>query len=130
MLLAINDRLKTSDIFWFSLFHEIKHVLQKRIKLTIVTDDNVSLAESLIQRLELEADGFARDILIPREKYLEYIQEGIFTEQSIKQFAEKVDIDPGIVLGRLQKDKYVPYSYFNNLKIRYEIQLNFSSTAC
>lgn len=121
VLLAISDRLKSSDIFWFSLFHEIKHVLQRRKTMTIVTEDSMSQTGNLIRKLEAEADEFARETLIPRGKYLEYVQSRIFTEQSIKRFAEMIDVHPGIVLGRLQKDKYVHYSKFNYLKTKYTI---------
>ena len=36
VILAMNDRFKYADIFWFSLFHEIKHVLQQKIKKTFI----------------------------------------------------------------------------------------------
>ena len=89
--------------------------------MTIVTEDSVSQMGNLIRKLEAEADEFARETLIPRGKYLEYVQSRIFTEQSIKRFAEMIDVHPGIVLGRLQKDKYVHYSKFNYLKTKYTI---------
>ena len=28
---------------------------------------------------------------------------------------------PGIVVGRLQKENFIPYNQFNDLKVRYEI---------
>lgn len=35
-------------------------------------------------------------------------------------FANEIGIAPGIVVGRLQKDGYLPYSQLNGLKVRYQ----------
>jgi Zn-dependent peptidase ImmA (M78 family) len=111
----MNDRFKYADIFWFSLFHEIKHVLQQKIKKTFISNGKLE------KQLEEDADLFARDSLIPPMKYNEFLSEGVFTERTINEFAESIDIDPCIVLGRLQKEKRVPYNRLNSLKKQYEI---------
>ena len=36
-------------------------------------------------------------------------------------FAKEIGVDPGIVVGRLQKENYIKYSYFNDLKTHYAI---------
>lgn len=115
VILAMNDRFKYADIFWFSLFHEIKHVLQQKIKKTFISNGKLE------KQLEEDADLFARDSLIPPMKYNEFLSEGVFTERTINEFAESIDIDPCIVLGRLQKEKRVPYNRLNSLKKQYEI---------
>jgi hypothetical protein len=47
--------------------------------------------------------------LIPQERYEEFIQQhSYFDEAIICQFARDIDRDPGIVLGRLLRDKLVP----------------------
>ena len=33
-----------------------------------------------------------------------------FSENAIRGFAERIDRDPGIVLGRLQNDQIVPFT--------------------
>ena len=33
-----------------------------------------------------------------------------FSENAIRRFAERIDRDPGIVLGRLQNDQIVPFT--------------------
>ena len=50
---------------------------------------------------------FAEDNLIPREQYIEFVQQACFDLQSIREFADSINRDPGIVLGRLQNDKKV-----------------------
>jgi len=90
-------------------------VLQQKIKKTFISNGKLE------KQLEEDADLFARDSLIPPTKYNEFLSEGVFTERTINEFAESIDIDPCIVLGRLQKEKRVPYNRLNSLKKQYEI---------
>lgn len=120
VVLALNDRRLYADTFWFSLFHEIKHVLQHKTKTLIVSLEKTEL-EDLDEKYELEADEFAKDILIPRDKYESFISKDSFSEESVKNFANSINIHPGIVVGRLQKDKLIPFSYLNQLKEQYKI---------
>ena len=34
-------------------------------------------------------------------------------------FAKAIEIDPGIVVGRLQKEGYIDFSWYNDLKTKY-----------
>ena len=36
-------------------------------------------------------------------------------------FSDKIGIDVGIVVGRLQKEGYIQYNWYNGLKTKYEI---------
>lgn len=126
VVLALNDRRKYADTFWFALFHELGHVLQQRVKVLLVSEKNkVGLeTDALIQKLEMEADLFSQDTLIPKDEYLEFIEDnpGGFTSDSVRAFAKKINILPGIVVGRLQQDQYLTYqTNLNSLKIKYVI---------
>ena len=37
-------------------------------------------------------------------------QASVISENAIRRFAERIDRDPGIVLGRLQNDQIVPFT--------------------
>lgn len=126
VILALNDRRKYADTFWFALFHELGHVLQQRIKVLLVSEKRKTGLEmdNLIQKLELEADSFSREVLIPQKDYENFLKEsgGVFSAETIKIFAEKIHILPGIVVGRLQQDQYLTYqTNLNNLKVKYVI---------
>lgn len=124
VILAVNDRRKFADIFWFSFFHEIGHVFQKRIAMLIVSDKNCDWIDEdkLMKKLEEDADSFAQDILISKREYEQFVCNQSFDEESIREFSIKINIHPGIVLGRLQKDNYVPYqTKLNVLKEKYKI---------
>ena len=111
VMMALNTRGAYNDIFWFSFFHELKHVLQKAKRKIILSDviDTV---------LEYEADLFAANTLIPQNQW-EQLKE--FDLHSIVNFSKEINIHPGIVVGRLQKEKKIKYSHFNHLKEKYNI---------
>ena len=126
VILALNDRRKYADVFWFALFHELGHVLQQRIKVLLVSEKNRNDLEAgeLIPRLEREANTFSQNILIPVMDYKEFIEQNPkgFTEEVIQCFAEKINILPGIVVGRLQQDHLLSYhTVLNKMKIKYMI---------
>lgn len=111
IVVGLTVRGKDADKFWFSLFHEIAHILY----------GHISNPEGTTEEEELLADKFARDTLIPKNEFQKYIQAGIFNEKSIRDFADMIDIDVGIVVGRLQKDGHIKYNRFNYLKTKYSI---------
>lgn len=60
VILAMEESLLDSEDFWFILFHEIKHVLQQKIKTVFM---NSCDGYSQNQKFEQEADAFARKML-------------------------------------------------------------------
>lgn len=111
IVVGITVRGKDADKFWFSLFHEIGHIVS----------GHVGNAEGTTEEEEVAADVFARDALIPPQQYAAFIAQGNFGKSAILQFADNIGIDAGIVVGRLQKDRYIPYSRHNEWKTKYEI---------
>ena len=126
VVLALNDRRKYADTFWFALFHELGHVLQQRIKVLLVSEIKKAGLETddLIQRLEAEADAFSQNTLIPKEEYDEFVMmcSRGFSAEAISSFAARINVLPGIVVGRLQHDGYLTnQTTLNSLKIKYVI---------
>lgn len=120
VILAMNDRRNYADTFWFSLFHELKHVLQQKLKITMISGIKQTV-QSIDEQLEREADLFARDVLVSPKDYLEFLKKSSFSEEDIKCFAMKIGIHDGIVVGRLQNDGYVGFNQLNNLKAKYVV---------
>ncbi|MCH5180329.1 MAG: HigA family addiction module antidote protein [Erysipelotrichales bacterium] len=117
VMMALNTRGTYNDKFWFSFFHELKHVLQKIKRKMIIGEDT----DNVEDELEREADEFARETLIPSEK-LKLLKT--YTTYYIQEFATQISIHPGIVVGRLQKERKIQYSCLNNLKEKYEIVID------
>ncbi len=120
VILAINNRRKYADIFWFSLFHEIGHVLQRKITMLIVGIDVEEMDETN-KTLEREADDFARNSLLPMDHYSEFLSGKDLAEGAIRRFANKIDIHPGIVVGRLQIEEHIGFERSNGLREKYII---------
>lgn len=113
-VIMLSDRGKKDDILWFTLFHEIAHLVKHSKKEIYVDLENAETND-----IENEADEYARNILIPPEKYNNFINNRkIFTESMIKDFAKENGVSTGIVVGRLQKDKKVGWSQFGSLITR------------
>ena len=114
IMLMVNNRNAYADTFWFTLFHEIGHILNG--------DFGISFEQEKGEKEEA-ADKFAKNSLIPLLKYEEFIRKNIFNEASVKSFAREIDRDPGIVVGRLQKEGYVKYVdiMLNSLKCKYRV---------
>jgi addiction module HigA family antidote len=112
-LVQLSLLYKSDDHFWFTFFHEAKHVLQE-IKTGVfmegIKEDDAA---------EKEANEFACEFLIPRDKYATFLRNGDFREHSISSFARQLDIAPGILVGRLQHDKVIKFSHCNGLKRRF-----------
>lgn len=112
-LIQLSLRHKTDDQFWFSLFHEAGHILEGDRRDYV---DSSEPGDETSSKSERAADTFARNILIAPEAYGALVSAEDFSESAIRTFANAQDVAPGIVLGRLQRDRRVSASHFNNLK--------------
>lgn len=106
--LMMSIRGSWADIFWFTLFHEICHILHHKKRSTFVDFEGVDDPETMDQ--EAEADAFARDTLIPAEDWQTFVGHHDFSADSIFSFAERLSVAPGIVTGRLQREQFIPYT--------------------
>lgn len=111
IVLGLTVRGRDADRFWFSLFHELCHVLEGHI-----FDNEPSDYDS-----EGVADAFARDILIPPDAYANFVKAGDFNAIAVTTFADSIGIAPGIVVGRLQKENVIPFSWHHALKAQYQL---------
>jgi HTH-type transcriptional regulator/antitoxin HigA len=110
IVLGLTVRGKYADKFWFGLFHELGHIICGHITRSSRADDDN----------ETDADSFAQNALIPREQYDIFVKRKDFTKPEILYFSSLVGIAPGIVVGRLQKEKHIDYTWFHELKTKYE----------
>lgn len=120
VVLAMNTRGAYADRFWFTLFHEIKHVLQHKTTTTFVSGTLDEFA-GINAALETEADLFSSEYLIPALKLKEWSPGKNISETEIIAFAKSINIHPGIVVGRLQHEKIISESRYNDLKEQYTI---------
>ena len=120
VVLAMNNRGLYADKFWFSLFHEIKHVLQQKIKTVFIISDDKGKNE-INDKLEAEADIFAENYLINPVDYKAFAPNKYTSDEEIIEFANKIGIHPGIVAGRMQHDYIISQNRCSKLKEKYII---------
>lgn len=111
IVLGLTVRGRDADKFWFSLFHELYHIIEGHIFDSVNTTGEQEKA----------ADKFASDVLIRPEDFIFFKDVSDFSKGAIIAFSKKIHIAPGILLGRLQKEKLVPYDRYQELKEKYII---------
>lgn len=116
MILCMTIRQSFTDIFWFTLFHEIAHLVFGDYSDTYIdfqNDKNFAYTST-----EKRADEFARNELIDPNDYKLFIEEGSINPLSVASFAKTQNVLPGIVVGRLQNDTG-NYTLMSKLRSRY-----------
>ena len=113
-LIQLNLRYKWQDIFWFTLFHEICHVLKHSSQKIIIDGTGKN------GPLEDEANDWAADFLIPPRTWAEFRTATPFSKSEVTAFARVLGISPGIVVGRLQRERRLRYSEMTDLKGRFQ----------
>lgn len=113
-LIQINLRYRWADVFWFTLFHEVAHLLKHKRKHIILEGKGVHKDPLM----EEEADRWAADLLIPPNAWQEFVNEDNFDRSSVVGFAKTTGIDPGIVVGRLHREHKLPYAALTDLEPR------------
>jgi len=114
--MTVTIRRAYEDIFWFTLFHEIGH---------IVNGDVDVVGRGFIDgvsdgKREKKADAFARDALLDPSAYRRFVSDGDYTYNAIRSFALEQNVKPCIVIGRLQKEKRIPWDRFSKYKTRFK----------
>lgn len=106
VLLLITDKQKRLDIFWFTLMHEIGHIINK--------DFNSNLDKKKYDYNENKADKFAQDFLINPISYKKFVENHEFDRESLENFAKDNCITSDIVFGRLKNDGYIRQEFYND----------------
>jgi HTH-type transcriptional regulator/antitoxin HigA len=110
-------RYKWADIFWFSLFHELGHILLHGQQTVILESAHEDPA---LNKQENEANRFAAETLVPPADYRAFLSAKHFYAEDIQKFAGKVGIAAGVVVGRLQHDGHLRNNWHNGLRVRFQ----------
>lgn len=113
-IIQLSFRYLKGDILWFTFFHEAGHI-------KLHPKGEVFLENGKYDGpIEAEANRFAENHLIPDAEYASLIS-GVVSQTTVRAFANRIGIAPGIVVGRLQKEKRLPYgSPWESMKAKYK----------
>lgn len=120
-MIQLSLRYKTNDHLWFTFYHEAGHIVRHGKR-----DVFIDLEQAKDSQKEQEANQFAADMLVPPVDYQAFVQRDKppISAAAVRQFAQEIGVAPGIVVGRLQHDGYLPFTHLNGLKVRFEWMQN------
>lgn len=101
-VIGLSLRYPRFDIFWFTLMHELAHIVLHQEALTEPILENLDEAPEGLT--EEQADRLAGDSLISRSDWRSANVKYSPTEENLLAFARRVGVHPAIVAGRLQRE--------------------------
>lgn len=109
----LSFRYLSDDQFWFSLFHEIGHLLLHYDRMPILED-----TELTEEQCEREANEYAAQVIVPISYREELLSLGS-SRFPIIEFAKKVGVAPGLIVGQLQHEGIIAFNQMQRLKRRF-----------
>lgn len=112
-VVALTLRHNRIDNFWFTLMHEVAHIVLGHKGVHINEENGDSNGE------ENEANNQAGNWLIPPEAFRIFVENNRnhFTQRNIEMFARSIHRNPGIVVGRLKHEEQMDWSHHRQLQV-------------
>ena len=117
-IIQLSGRFRTNDHFWFTFFHEAAHIILHGKKDIFL--ENVEGTE-IDQEKEEEANAFAAKILLTENELQQIIDAAPLTEEMMHSFADKFRTPAGVIVGRLQHLKLIPFSFGNTCRQKIDL---------
>jgi len=97
-VIALSLRFNNVGSFWYALVHELMHI-KHRDKAAVN-----NLEEEPTDAIERRASEEAADFLVPQSELRKFIRTNrpYFSSIKIENFAKKLNVHPGIIVGQLQ----------------------------
>ncbi len=109
--IGLTLRMDKVDNFWFTLLHEIGHVLlhKKELERNPIVDEDIereSSDEVEKDEVEKQADGFAANSWVSPSEWKNFRSRvgNYIRNEDILNFAGSLGVTPGLVAGRLQRE--------------------------
>ncbi|RPD90497.1 addiction module antidote protein, HigA family [Neisseria weixii] len=103
-VIGMSLRYDRIDNFWFTLRHELEHILNGDGKKQAVIDEDIGIQANDLPEVERLANMAAADFCVPTAKldsYIVRVGAYIFSERKIIAFSGVNEIHPGLVVGQL-----------------------------
>ena len=119
--IAISLRHDRIDGFWFTLWHEIAHIFHNDrvtpLDTKLVGQDRQPTNEK--SEIEKAADQFAESSLVPQADLESFIVrvKPLYSKVKINQFAGRIGIHPGIIVGQLQHRREIGFSHSREMLV-------------
>jgi len=130
-VVALSLRFDRIDHFWFTLIHELAHILHQHtqdfLDLDLLRARSVGAGQG--EAMEEQANRTATQVLIPQRDLDSFIMrvKPYYSKDRIIQFAHRVGVHPGIVVGQLQYRREI--GYYANREMLVGVRENLVSVA-
>lgn len=121
-VIAVSLRYDRIDGFWFTLMHEFAHIRYGDSSVDAELIDGMKgIVVALVEdEAERRANEYAAASLVPPCEMQSFIRRvgPFYPKERVIQFAHKVKIHPGIIVGQLQYKNEVGYSALRDLLVK------------
>lgn len=122
-IIGLTLRKDTLDNFWFTLMHELAHIiLHSDSGIKLFYDDLYSVDQN--DSRELEADKLATEAMVPDDKWKRSPASILPSMEAAKRLANDLSVHPAIIAGKMRyQNNY--FSYLNSLVGQGEVRVLF-----
>jgi Zn-dependent peptidase ImmA (M78 family) len=113
-IVQLSFRYRSDDHFWFTVFHEIGHLLLHPTSPLFVEGPDYEMTEE-----ESEANRFAADILVPAE-FDDDLKTMPRDFRAYARMAKRIGVSTGVLVGQMQNRGLLKHEQMNFLKERYD----------
>lgn len=124
-VIAVSVRWDRIDAFWFTVFHEFFHIKHGDIysaDANLVTEAIKGVVSVTIpdDDTERRANQEASETLVPQAELESFVRRlsPLYSSDRIVQFAHKVKMHPGIIVGQLQHRQELGYSAHRDFLVK------------
>lgn len=120
-VVVLSLRYDRIDAFWHTLTHELAHIYCGH---ALIIDSNLVGSERMrfSEKPEIEqlADKMACGFLIPQQELDSFIGRvrPLYSKVRINQFANKIKIHPGIIVGQLQHREEIGFRHSRDMLVK------------
>jgi HTH-type transcriptional regulator/antitoxin HigA len=124
-VIAISFRFDRIDAFWFTVAHEYAHILYEH---GFCFDNDLAGIDRQHFAVKAEeeqiADKKAAQILVPQRELDDFIRRvgPYYSKAKINQFANRVRVHPGVIVGQLQYRGELPWTHLKALLLSGEFR--------
>ena len=109
IIMGVTANGRYLDQFWFTVFHEIAHILLEYPSIEADLSDEKSV------------DLKAENMIIAENEWKEFVTKASFSAEDIRRFALAQKLDTGLIIRRLQHSSLIDYGSMNDLRKKIEL---------
>jgi len=104
-VIGVSIRYDRIDGFWFTLCHELAHIIHRhQAPIDVDMPEKILLPTAVRPEMERLADNDAAAMLVPKTELESFVLRvsPLYSKDKIIRFANRIKIHPGIIVGQLQ----------------------------